>query len=57
MIPQIIFLVMIAIEAIVVIAKHGQQKSGQYNALFHIFSWGLITALIWWGGFFDVMLK
>lgn len=32
MIPQIIFLVMVALEAIIVTAKNGEQKTGKYNA-------------------------
>ncbi len=46
---------MVALEAIIATAKNGKPK-GNYNAGTHIISWLLVTALLWWGGFFDVMM-
>ncbi|RJO62613.1 MAG: hypothetical protein C4542_02920 [Dehalococcoidia bacterium] len=50
--PEAIYLANLVGEVVLVSYRHGQPK-GNYNAPEHIITWLLITALLYWGGFFN----
>lgn len=51
--PQIILLVLIAMDVGIKIANHGKRRTA-YNAWFALADLALFLALLNWGGFFDV---
>ena len=50
--PQIIVIVLLSMDVVVNIAKHGEPKS-PYNALIGVLDSVIIAALLWWGGFWN----
>jgi ABC-type dipeptide/oligopeptide/nickel transport system permease subunit len=54
--PQIIFLILIFLNFGLVIAKHGEEQA-PYNAGAHLISVIMILSLLYWGGFFDGILR
>ena len=51
--PQIIMLVLIAMDIGIHLAKNGQPRTDCYNVYWELFGKGLLAALLWWGGFFN----
>ena len=56
MIPQLIYLGLMAIGIGMEIARHGTEKTGKHNAWSQTIAATLILAVLWWGGFFDPLL-
>lgn len=50
--PQGIYLGVTVFGTGIVLAKHGEPKTGRYNILTTLITDGLILGLLWWGGFF-----
>ena len=50
--PQIIYLALTIIGAVYTISKHGQPKTGKYDAVSSTISNAIIMLLLYWGGFF-----
>ncbi len=57
MIPQIIYIIMILISLVVSGYMHGKEKTGKYNVFIELLFMALRIGLLYWGGFFDVILK
>lgn len=55
MLPAILILLLGAMSFGIALAKHGQ-PSGEYNVGTTLVSLILLYALLYWGGFFDVLL-
>lgn len=51
-IPQVIFVILITMDITVDICCHGQPKQGKYSVWCALIQNSLLTALLWWGGFF-----
>ena len=49
--PQIIMVILLAMELIVCIVNHGEDRP-PYNAAIGLINVPLVVALLWWGGFF-----
>lgn len=53
-IPQGLFAAWMLFELAWAIAKHGEQKTiANHNAGLTAITLGLLTGLVWWGGFFS----
>lgn len=50
-IPQVVFIVVMALELGIIIARWGQKKTGTYGAN-DFFGTAIVLVLLWWGGFF-----
>lgn len=57
MAPQIVMIVAIAIALGINVAQHGKTKTGKYNIWDTVISRGLTVAILWWGGFWEVLYK
>lgn len=57
MTAQIIFIAILLLDLVVAGYKHNKPKEGNYNMFADIFNIALITVLLYWGGFFDVLFK
>jgi hypothetical protein len=55
--PQILMLVLFSIALGIDISKHGEPKTGTNNCIIGIIAIGIQTAILWWGGFWDVFIK
>lgn len=51
--PHIIYIVLLTFSLTVDCIKHGQPKTGEYNAVISLFGAALSIALLWWGGFWS----
>lgn len=51
--PQFIYIVLVALNVGIDLAKDGEPKKGNYNAIGSLIASALIMALLWWGGFFS----
>lgn len=49
--PQIVLLAMWALETGLVWAKHGEPKTDKYDLSVTLFGIGVVSAILWWGGF------
>lgn len=54
MLPQIIYLVLVAIGFGIVIQQHGEPEKGKVSAWTYLFSMIITFILLYLGGFFDV---
>ncbi len=54
MIPQIIWIILMALSLGFHISKHGQDKKEKYNVGIIFFRLVMYNFLLYWGGFFDV---
>lgn len=52
-IPQIIILIMFAMNLGIELAKHGEPREGKHNAVGGLIGVAINLALLWWGGFFE----
>ena len=50
--PQIIIIVLIAMNVGLHLAKHGQPRTDKYDFFWELFGKAILVALLWWGGFF-----
>lgn len=57
MIPQIIMLSLIAISLLISANKHGQLKKGRESFWISVLSIAIGQSLLYWGGFYDVLMK
>ena len=57
MIPQIIYLLIIFIGLLIASNEHGKDKKGKHNFWTTLIAASLVLYLLYWGGFFDVILK
>ena len=51
--PQIILIVILALDLGLIMAKHGEEKKGEHNFFVNLFSTAVMVGLLIWGGFFD----
>ena len=51
--PQILLIVIMAIELGLVWAKHGQPRNEKYNVFINLAGTAVFVSLLIWGGFFD----
>ena len=54
--PQITFLCLMIFEMGIVIAKHGEKKTGsyaRYNIWSSLLSASIVMGILYWGGFFN----
>ena len=56
MIPQLIYLSLGLVGLGFAIAKHGEEKTGKENAWINTIVQLFIWTLLYWGGFFDVLI-
>ena len=52
-IPQIIILILIGIDVLFAINKHGQKQEHGYNIFASVFAAALTLGILLWGGFFN----
>lgn len=57
MIPQIIYIIVASANLVIDRYRHGKVDERPYNAYFGVFAMLLEVALLYWGGFFDPLLK
>ncbi len=50
--PQITFIVLLAIDLGIAMAKHGQPRKGQHNFIASLVASAILLFLVWRGGFF-----
>lgn len=50
--PQIIYIILCAIGGVIIIARNGQPKTGNYSFGSWLIANVLALGLLWWGGFF-----
>ena len=55
MTPQLILILVFALDIGIGIAKHGQPKEGNHNVVTQILGAIIFLSLTYWGGFFDKM--
>lgn len=51
--PQILMMVLLAMDVGMNLAKHGETREGKYNFGVTLIADGIIAALLWAGGFFS----
>lgn len=51
--PQIIIIAIYALSVGIDIAKHGEPKTGRYNAAASLIGSAIGLSLLYWGGFFN----
>lgn len=51
-IPQIIIVILYALNVGIALAKHGEPKEGNYNVFFTLIGAAISVGILWWGGFF-----
>ena len=56
MIPQIIFLMLGFGGLCIELSKHGEEKTGKYNAWYSLIAVAITWSLLYWGGFFNAFL-
>lgn len=52
-IPQVLVLMLLALDIGVTLAKHDQPRTDKYNVFVTAFGHVILVALLIWGGFFD----
>ena len=52
-IPQVLILMLFALDIGCVLAKHGEPKTDKHNVFITAISHAILVALLIWGGFFD----
>lgn len=57
MIPQIIYFIMLGIAICATIRDHGKPKTGIHDATPILIGIVIQFLIMWWGGFFNPMLK
>lgn len=57
MIPQIIYLIIVVMRIGVVLKEHGKPQTGDHDATPVFIGIATQILLLWWGGFFDILLK
>jgi len=57
MVPQIVYLLLMALGLGIAMERHGKPKADKYNFTIDLISTALSAALLWWGGFFNVFFK
>ena len=57
MVPQALLSMLMFLGTGVHLAKHGEPRTGHYSFVVALLSDILTITLLWWGGFFDVLLK
>jgi hypothetical protein len=56
MLPQLIYLVLVALGCGIAINEHGTPRTGNHNCIGHFIGISIGFALLYWGGFWDVLL-
>jgi len=57
MVPQIIYIIMVAFYLVMSGYQHEQPKEGYHNVWDNLIALALQLGLLYWGGFFDVLFK
>lgn len=57
MTAQLIYLTLVFIGALIAANQHGKDKTGKHDFFTSIIAQILVMGLLYWGGFFDVLLK
>jgi len=57
MIPQIIYLVLYGVGLLILANQHGKPKTGNHNFWITATAGLISPALLYWGGFFDVLFN
>ena len=57
MLPQLIYLGIVLLGLGVSLAEHGKPKQGYNSFLQNLLATAITIGLLYWGGFFDVLLK
>ena len=55
--PALIYIILSAIGVGIVLARHGKAKDESYNFFSTLFHSSILWAILYWGGFFDSILK
>jgi hypothetical protein len=53
MLPQICYLLLVALGIGIALSEHGKPKEGKHNFLTHLIGVSVGLAILYWGGFFD----
>lgn len=56
-IPQTVFLTLMLLGLGTTMAMHGRPKTGNHSVWITLVSDAVVIVLLWWGGFFDAVLK
>ena len=51
-IPQIIIVILYALNVGITLTKHGEPKEGNYNVFSTLIGTAISVGILWWGGFF-----
>ena len=57
MLPQLIYLLIIVVGFTINCMKHGKPQTGNYNGWLSFLASIITLLILWWGGFFDVMIN
>ena len=57
MVPQIVYLLLLALGLGITMEQHGKPKTGKHNFWVSLIAAALSFAIVWWGGFFNVFFK
>jgi hypothetical protein len=57
MVPQLIYLALFCAGVGMCLVRHGQPKRGEHDAFVDIIAGGMILGILYWGGFFDCLIK
>ncbi len=53
MLPQIFYLVMVALGLGISLSEHGKPREGKHNLLSAVIANIVLAAILYWGGFFE----
>jgi len=56
MLPQIIYIIIVAISVGTALSKHGETYKGKHNVWATIMGLSIALPILTWGGFFDPLL-
>lgn len=51
-IPQIIIVILYALNIGIELTRHGEPKQGNHNAFYTLIGTAISVGILWWGGFF-----
>jgi hypothetical protein len=55
--PQLLLVVLCLLSMGITIEKHGKPREGNENAWFSFISLIIQFVILWWGGFWDILIK
>lgn len=50
---QLVYISITLVSLMCVIRKHGQPRTGEYDAWVHVVAVAIGYSILWWGGFFS----